>query len=172
MDHARRMFVDAHKAQPKGKNVKVSKAGVALNNINKLYRVERQSADLREKQPKIAIEDIVAYLQGPSGPLLDELKAFLEKSLCKCPKDSLTYKVINHTLNQWSKMVVYAFHHELRIIYIMAENAIRPFVVGRKAWLFADISQGVKASAACYSLVETAKLKGLEPYSYLHTLLT
>jgi hypothetical protein len=41
------MFVDAHKAQPKGKNVKVSKAGIALNNINKLYRVERQSADLR-----------------------------------------------------------------------------------------------------------------------------
>ncbi len=84
----------------------------------------------------------------------------------------LTYKAINYTLNQWSKLVVYAGHHELRISNIMAENAIRPFVVGRKAWLFADTSQGAKASAVCYSLVETAKLNGLEPYSYLHTLLT
>ncbi|CAM4440620.1 IS66 C-terminal element [Vibrio agarivorans] len=50
--------------------------------------------------------------------------------------------------------------------------SVRPFVVGRKAWLFADTSQGAKASAVCYSLVETAKLNGLEPYSYLHTLLT
>ncbi|MES9091034.1 transposase, partial [Cutibacterium acnes] len=88
------------------------------------------------------------------------------------PKDSLTYKAINYTLNQWSKLVVYAGHHELRISNIMAENAIRPFVVGRKAWLFADTSQGAKASAVCYSLVETAKLNGLEPYRYLHTLLT
>ncbi|PMH38797.1 hypothetical protein BCU68_16610 [Vibrio sp. 10N.286.49.B3] len=54
----------------------------------------------------------------------------------------------------------------------MAENAIRPFVVGRKAWLFADTSQGAKASAVCYSLVETAKLNGLEPYNYLYNLLT
>ena len=42
----------------------------------------------------------------------------------------------------------------------------------RKAWLFADSSQGAKASAVCYSIVETAKLNGLEPYEYLHTILT
>ena len=115
MDHARRRFVEAQKAQPKGKNVKVSKADIALNTINKLYRVERQLADLREQQPKITAEEIVAYRQEHSAPLLDELKAFLEKSLSKCPKDSLTYKAINYTLNQWSKLVVYAGHHELRI---------------------------------------------------------
>lgn len=172
MDHARRMFVDAQKAQSKGKNFKVSKADIALNTINKLYRVERQLADLKEKQPQMTAEKIVAYRQEHSVPLLNELKAFLDKNLSKCPKGSLTYKAINYTLNQWSKLVIYAGHHELRISNIMAENAIRPFVVGRKAWLFADTSQGAKASAVCYSLVETAKLNGLEPYSYLHTLLT
>ncbi|MDV6254383.1 IS66 family transposase [Vibrio sp. EA2] len=172
MDHARRMFVDAQKAQPRGKNVKVSKADIALNTINKLYRVERQLAELKEKQPQITAEKIVEYRQDHSVPLLNELKAFLDKNLNKCPKESLTYKAINYTLNQWPKLVVYAGHHELRISNIMAENAIRPFVVGRKAWLFADTSQGAKASAVCYSLVETAKLNGLEPYSYLHTLLT
>jgi transposase len=172
MDHARRMFVEAQKAQPKGKNAKVSKADIALNTINKLYRVERQLADLKKKQPKITAEEIVAYRQEHSVPLLDKLKAFLEKNISKCPQDSLTYKAINYTLNQWSKLVVYSVHHELRISNIMAENAIRPFVVGHKAWLFADTSQGAKASAVCYSLVETAKLNGLEPYNYLHTLLT
>ncbi|MGM3083797.1 IS66 family transposase, partial [Bacillus cereus group sp. BC311] len=77
MDHARRMFVDAQKAQPKGKNAKVSKADIALNTINKLYRVERQLADLKEKQPKITAEDIITYRQEHSVPLLNELKAFL-----------------------------------------------------------------------------------------------
>lgn len=164
--------IDAQKAQPKGKNVKVSKADIALNTINKLYRVERQLADLKEKQPQRTAEKIVEYRQGHSVPLLNELKAFLEKNLNKCPKESLAYKAINYRLNQWPKLVIYAGHHEIRISNIMAENAIRPFVVGRKAWLFADTSQGAKASAVCYSLVETAKLNGLEPYSYLHTLLT
>ena len=74
--------------------------------------------------------------------------------------------------NQWEKLVVYCTNGELRISNILAENAIRPFVVGRKAWLFADSSQGAKASAVCYSIVETAKLNGLEPYEYLHTVLT
>ncbi len=74
--------------------------------------------------------------------------------------------------NQWEKLVVYCTNGELRISNILAENAIRPFVVGRKAWLFADSSQGAKASAVCYSIVETAKLNGLEPYDYLHTVLT
>ncbi|EPE5719291.1 IS66 family transposase [Vibrio parahaemolyticus] len=77
------------------------------------------------------------------------MKAFLEKNISKCPKDSLDYKAINYTLNQWSKLVVYAGHHELRISNIMAENAIRPFVVGRKAWLFANTSQGAKTSSVC-----------------------
>ena len=53
----------------------------------------------------------------------------------------------------------------------MAENAIRPFVIGRKTWLFSDTPQGAKAGSACYSLVKTAKLNALEPFSYLRTLL-
>jgi transposase len=172
MDHARRKFVEAQKAQPKGKKAKVSKADIALGMINKLYRVERQLNDLKEQQPAMTAEDIVAYRQEHSVPLLNELKSFLEKNLSKVPKDSLTYTAISYTLNQWSKLVVYCEEGKLRISNILAENAIRPFVIGRKAWLFADTTQGANASAVCYSLVETAKLNGLEPYQYLHTLLT
>ena len=172
MDHARRKFIEAQQAQPKSKKTKVSKADIALSYINKLYRIERQLADMKEKQPEIASEEIIAYRQEHSVPLFNELKVFLEKNQKKVPKDSLTHTAINYMLNQWTKLVVYCNHSEIRISNIMAENAIRPFVVGRKAWLFADTPQGAHASAACYSLVETAKLNGLEPFNYLRTILT
>ena len=114
----------------------------------------------------------MAYRQEHSVPVLDKLKAFLDKTVTKVPADSLTGKAVKYTLNQWPKLIVYCTNGELRISNILAENAIRPFVVGRKAWLFADAPQGAHASAICYSIVETAKKNGLEPYGYLHTVLT
>ena len=59
----------------------------------------------------------------------------------------------------------------LHISNALAENAIRPFAVGRQNWLFADTSRGARASATCYSLIETAKANGLEPYAYLRYVL-
>ena len=72
--------------------------------------------------------------------------------------------------NQWEKLTVYCSNGELRISNILAENAIRPFAIGRKAWLFADTPAGADASAVHYSLIETAKLHGLEPYHYLNSI--
>ncbi len=60
---------------------------------------------------------------------------------------------------------------DLRISNSLAENTIRPFAVGRRAWLFADTSRGGHASATCYSLIETAKANGLEPAAYIHHVL-
>lgn len=102
MDHAPRKFIEAQQVQPKGKKTKESKADMALNTINKLYRVERQLTDLREKQPDMTPEKVIAYRQEHSAPLFKELKAFLEKRLNKVPKYSLIYTAINYTLNQWS----------------------------------------------------------------------
>ena len=64
-------------------------------------------------------------------------------------------------------MIGYVDNGQLNISNALAENAIRPFAVGRRNWLFADTSRGAKASAACYSLIETARANGLEPYEYL-----
>ncbi len=86
MDHARRKFMEAQKAQPNGKKAKVSKADIALGMINKLYRVERQLNDLKEQQSAMTAEDIVAYRQEHSVPLLNELRAFLEKTSARYPK--------------------------------------------------------------------------------------
>ena len=66
----------------------------------------------------------------------------------------------------------YVEHGSLRISNVLAENAIRPFVVGRKAWLFADTPSGAKASAIYYSLIETAKANNIEPYTYLNYLIS
>ncbi len=72
--------------------------------------------------------------------------------------------------NQWEKLTVYCSNGELRISNILAENDIRPLAIGRKAWLFADTPAGADASAVHYSLIEMAKLHGLEPYRYLNSI--
>ena len=88
------------------------------------------------------------------------------------PKDSLTAKAITYTLNQCDYLIGYLDDGRLNISNALAENAIRPFAVGRRNWLFADTSRGAKASATMYSLIETAKANGLEPYQYLRHVLT
>ena len=131
MDHARRKFKEAQYAQPKGKKTKPSKADKALGYINKLYHIERQINGLKEKAT-FTPEQVAAYRQEHSVPVLDKLKVFLEKTQPKVPADSLTGKAITYMLNQWSKLIVYCTNGELRISNILAENAIRPFVIGRR----------------------------------------
>ena len=117
-------------------------------------------------------EQIVTYRREHSIPVLDKLKVFLDTTINRVPSESLTGNAVTYMLNQWSKLVSYCDNGELRISNIMAENSIRPFAVGRRAWLFADTPSAAQASATCYSLIETAKLNGLEPYFYLNTLLS
>ena len=76
-----------------------------------------------------------------------------------------TYAAIQYCLNQWKYLIAYCQDGRYHISNALAENAIRPFAVGRKAWLFADSSKGAYASATCYSLIETAKANGLEPFA-------
>jgi len=164
-DHARRKFVEASKAAPVKKNgSKVSKADVAIGKIRKLYAIEDRTKDLEPEQKK-------AQRQTLSRPILDDLKPWLEKNSCRVPKDSLTWTAINYTLNQWDLLIGYCEDGRLNISNALAENAIRPFAVGRRNWLFSDTPRGAKASATCYSLIETAKANGLEPYAYLHHVL-
>ncbi|BFI52593.1 Transposase and inactivated derivatives [Yersinia similis] len=74
-------------------------------------------------------------------------------------------KAMAYSLNQWLHLVGYCEDGRLNISNVLDENAIRPFAIGRKAWLFADSSQGANASATCYSLIVTAKANNLEPYA-------
>ena len=77
---------------------------------------------------------------------------------------------IKYALRNWSKLTVYIEDGRLKPDNNAAENAIRPFVLGRKNWLFAGAPNGANAAATFFSLIETAKANGLEPYSYLRCL--
>lgn len=164
-DHARRKFVEATKAATaKSKKGPPSKADVALSHIRKLYAIEKATRDLSEAER-------YRVRQEKSLPLLATLKTWLEANLSKVLKGSLTRKAMDYALNQWEYLIGYCERGDLKISNAGAENAIRPFALGRKAWLFADTTQGANASATCYSLIETAKANELEPSAYIHHVL-
>jgi len=166
-DHARRKFDEANKgADPKAKAKKgtVSKADVALSYIRKLYRIETNIADKTDAERLIARQEI-------SVPILNEFKQWLEENARKIMKGGALRTAIDYTLNQWQYLIGYCERGDLMISNIMAENAIRPFAIGRKNWLFADTRKGAEASAACYSLIETAKANNLDPQAYIKHIL-
>ncbi len=104
--------------------------------------------------------------------MLETFKAWLEVNILKVPKETKTHTAIQYRLNQLAKLIRYCEDGRLNISNVAAENAIRAFVIGRKGWLFADTPQGAHASGAThYSLIETAKANGVEPFAYYAWLL-
>ena len=158
--HARRKFMDVVKAQ--GKNSKSRSGGKALSYIRKLYKIEKEA---REKD--LSPDEVYQLRQKDSRPILDDFKEWLLRRSVQVPGKGLLGIAISYTLNQWDRLVGYLEDGRLPIDNNLAENAIRPFVVGRKNWLFAGTPEGAEASALLYSLIETARANGLEPYAYL-----
>ena len=155
--HARRKFVDAQKAQPKGK---AGRADSALSLIAKLYAVEKRhkNSDRTTRQHARNTE---------SSKILGDLKQWLEKAQQEVPPARALGKAINYTLKYWPELSRYPENGDWPIDNNVAENAVRPFVIGRKNWLFSNSQRGATASANLYSLIETAKANGREPYQYL-----
>jgi len=158
MAHGRRKFTDAQKAVGK----KRTSADVALGFIGKLYAIEKQA---REKQ--LDPSAIRALRQKKAVPILDELKSWLDEMCIKVNPKGLLGKAINYMLKQWPRLIRYIEDGRLNIDNNLTENVIRPFCLGRKNWLFSGSPRGASASAAIYSLIETAKANGHEPYAYL-----
>ncbi len=163
MAHARRKFSEAVKAQGKEKPGSHAYRGLAL--IRKLYRVEKQARKLKPE----ARHD---HRQLHARPVLDELRTWLDGALPQVPPTSATGIALNYLHNEWEKLIHYLDDGRLEIDNNGAENAIRPFVLGRKNWMFSASVKGVKASANLYSLIETAKANRLEAYAYLRHLFT
>ncbi|MBI5194376.1 MAG: IS66 family transposase [Nitrospirae bacterium] len=156
--HVRRKFHEVVKARPKG-STKKGYADDALAWIGQLYAIE-QEAD----EKKFTADERYKLRQEKSVPLLKQIKKWLDDIAPKIPPQGLLGKA---ALNQWDRLERYTLDGLLRPDNNLAENAIRPFVVGRKNWLFSAIPEGATASATIYSLIETAKGNGLEPYRYL-----
>ncbi|MDN5862568.1 MAG: IS66 family transposase [Salinisphaera sp.] len=159
--HARRKFVEAKRASPKGK---ATRADQALAFFARLYRIE---AGVKE-------QDAATRWQArlhQSRPVLEQLRAWLTATRPVVTPKSKLGEALAYLDKYWPKLTRYTERGDLPIDNNPCENAIRPFVLGRKAWLFADTQAGAKASALLYSLVETAKANGLEPYTWLHHVL-
>ena len=155
--HVRRKFVDAVKVQPKGTH---GHADQAVAMIGKLYGIEREHKDSTD-------EVRYAARQEKSNPVLNELHDWMKKLLPMVPPKSALGGALSYMRDYWGKLIRYTERGDLPIDNNRCENAIRPFVVGRKAWLFSDTPAGANASAIIYSLVETAKANGVEPYTWL-----
>lgn len=158
--HVRRKFTDVVKAR--GANGKTGSADVALNYIRRLYALEKEA---REKS--FTFDEIRLMREERAKPILEEFKAWLSKKSLQTPPKGLLGKAVSYALNQWEKLVGYLEDGRLALDNNMAENSIRPFVIGRKNWLFSGTPEGAEASALLYSLIETAKANNLEPYAYL-----
>ena len=113
----------------------------------------------------------LAARQAHSLPVLAQLRAWLDKTRPQVVPSLALGKALAYLDKYWSKLTRYVERGDLPIDNNRCENAIRPFVVGRKNWLFSNTPAGAHASALIYSLVETAKANGREPYTWLRTVL-
>ena len=185
--HARRKFVEALQAagdatQPNdakqagaanngnaatqgGATGAPSVAMQALTQIRELYRIERKLADVSDA-------DRQQGRQEKSRPRVKALKTWLQTQRPRVPPQSATGQALGYLAAQWPKLVRFLDDGRIPMDTNAVENAIRPFVVGRKNWLFAVTPQGARASANLYSLLETAKANGLHPYAYFQHLYT
>ena len=158
--HARRYFTEALAVLPKElKNAPcASREGLAF--CNRLFDVERGLADVDDAAR-------LAARQALCPPILEAFHAWLRKTRPNAAPKSLLGKAVVYCLNQWPKLTAFLQDAGLELDNNRAERSIKPFVIGRKNWLFSNTPRGAKASAVVYSIVETAKENGLKPFEYL-----
>jgi transposase len=161
--HARRKFFEATKA-----NKKSASAEEGMKYIRNLYQIEEKV----RKQWKDDTEKFLSERKAQVSVVLEKFKAWLEKRQKEVPPKMLLGVAIGYTLSQWDKLVKYLESPYLTPDNNACENAIRPFVIGRKNWLFNKSPLGAESSCGMFTLIETAKQHGLVPFDYLMTVFT
>jgi transposase len=158
--HARRRFFEAIKALPKAEKKSSTAAHEGVRRIDALYAIEREAKALNDTER-------TALREQKAVPQLTALHAWASALVHGTLPSGKLGDALDYLLTQWPKLIRYVEHGQLAIDTNLAENAIRPFALGRRNWLFADTVNGAKASASLYSLVQTARANELEPYAYL-----
>jgi transposase len=160
--HARRKFSDALAVLKKAdrKPGKTPAAEQGLKMCNELFEVERK---LKEATPA----ERLAERKIQSVPIVEKFKAWLDEQANQALPKSGFGEAVGYCLNQWTKLTAFLTDGRLELDNNLAERTIKPFVIGRKNWLFANTPKGAQTSALLYSIVETAKENDLIPYEYL-----
>lgn len=158
-DHCRRKFYDALKSS-NGKGV----GKTAIDMIKKLYKIEEEIADLPADRK-------LEMRKEKAEPILKEFKEWIDKIYGKVTPKSIAGKAVSYAYNEWKYLSAYTMDGNLNISNAWVENAIRPFCLGKKNWLFSASVEGAEASAMFYSLIETAKKNNIDPFDYLTRML-
>ena len=162
--HLRRNFNEALKGLPPKKRASGgSRAREALDRINRLFAIERklQRCTPEERQHERNLR---------SRPIVEEFHKWLKEIQPSILPKSLLGKAVNYGLNQWEKLITFLEDGRVELSNNRAERSIKPFVIGRKNFLFCNTPRGAKASAIIFSIIETAKENGLNPFNYLNYL--
>jgi transposase/outer membrane murein-binding lipoprotein Lpp len=158
--HCRRYFVEAEDVIPKKARGPDQPAAQFIAAIAELYAVEARTREMKTiERAKLRADQ--------SKPVLAKIEAMLLAHRHSVAPSSLLGKALHYLEAQWPKLIRYIEDGAWPIDNNLCENAIRPFVVGRRNWLFSDTVGGANASANLYSLIETCKANGVEPYRYL-----
>lgn len=157
--HARRKYDEALKALPKEAQVKADHIKRGLGYCNTLFQIE---ADAKGRNP----EERQRYRQQYAAEKLDEYFDWVRQMEETVLPKSLLGKAITYSKNQEQSLRAYLLDGRLEISNNRAERSIKPFVLGRKNWLFTNSAKGAEASAVVYSIAETAKENGLVPFEY------
>jgi transposase len=160
--HARRPFWEMYENQGR---VAGSIADQALQRIAALYAIEAQ---IRGQPPDVRRRE----RQARAGPLLEDLRAWLTGMVAKVSAKSELATAISYSLARWRALTRYRDDGRIEIDNNAAERALRGVALGRGNYLFMGSDAGGERAAAIYSLVETAKLNGLDPQAYLREVLT
>jgi transposase len=164
--HVRRKFDEAIKAAPEDFKGEI-KAKVGFGLINELFRIERE--DIGKDAP----DDVrLKIRQEKSAKIILELKTWADETAPTVPPKSLLGIALRYMLERWEKLILFLDNEVLRLDTNPVEGVIRPFVVGRNNWLFADTVKGAEASAALYSLIVMARANGINPFLYLKAVFT
>ena len=158
--HARRYFVEAEAAIPKQARGPESLATRFITAIGQLYAIESQAKEASAEQR-------LQLRQTHSREILTQIETLLLQHLHGVMPNSLLGKALHYLSAQWPKLIRFVENGHWPVDNNACENAIRPFVIGRRNWLFSDTVGGAQASANLYSLIETCKANGINPYGYL-----
>jgi transposase len=160
--HARRKFSEALKALPAEQKNKPVAASVGLDYCNQLFAIERQL-----KEQDLSDEERYKKRLKLTKPVLDNFYIWLKKQRQQVLPKSTFGQAIIYCLNQWENLNHFLLDGRLEIDNNRAERSIKPFVIGRKNFLFCNTPRGAKCSATIYSIIETAKENNLKPFNYL-----
>lgn len=163
--HVRRKFVEAEAALPKAARDATQPSTQFVALIAELYACEAHADEL-----KMNIDERHQLRRVRSVQVLAQIEALVLQHLHSVLPQSLLGRALHYLHGQWPKLVRFVDDGRYPLDNNTAENAIRPFVIGRKNWLFSDSVGGANASANLYSLIESAKANGIEPYRYLRQL--